>query len=658
VGFNSRDLDLGGITTAGTYEFRRIVTSGCTSAPSNVVTLNINLAIVAGAVTFTAGTGCGSFDPVASTSTAATGGTGAITYSWEYSTDAGTTWSPVTTTDPAVTAVVDAATINLGPISTPGVHRFRRVATAGFCTVPTAMAAAAITVLPVIATNTITAPATVNFCPTPTNPNPDAIVGSDPTGGTGAYTYQWQYQRTVGAPTVLVWTNVSATVPPSGNSSPTGRDFDLGTQTIPGTYLFRRLVTSGACANDPSNEVTLTITLPFTNNTLAAPATVDFCTSGDPAAIANSGVLSGGDGSYTYQWQVDTNNVDVWHDIPGETAQTYDPPLLSLVAGAQTVYRFRRLTSSQHCSDIATAPVTFTVRAPITENTISPSGPTQLCGAVNTGTINGSTPTGGTGVYNYQWQVSTDGVTFTNVGAVTATASLATQASPALPASGTISRWYRRLARSNATGVPCDFVPSDTVRFDWNPVVGTNTMTAVTQTLCTGTQPAVLNANTPTGGDGTYSFVWQVDTNNVNVWHAIPGSDVEDYQPPVLTHLSGVGGTTTIYRYRRLMTSGFCTTPSVSAVFATYTVQPDIFNNTAKPPSATVFCATGQPEAILGSVPVGGTPAAPTYQWIQRYNGGAWAAAPGTNNLQHCTPPFLSVSGLYEYARRVTSVGT
>ncbi|MBX3101961.1 MAG: T9SS type A sorting domain-containing protein [Bacteroidetes bacterium] len=647
TGFAARDLDLGTITTAGTYEFRRIVTSGC-SHTSNVISLNITLVLNPGAVTFTALTGCGSANPAVSGSTAASGGTGAITYSWEYSTDGGTTWDSVTATVPATTANVTAATIDLGDISTPGTYRFRRIAYAGNCVAATAMAANAITVLPVIADNTITAPAVVDFCPTPSNPNPDVIIGSVPSGGTGAYTYQWQYQRTVGAPTVLTWTNVTATVPPSGNTGFTAQDLDLGTLTIPGTYLFRRLVTSGACTNAPSdNEVALTITLPLTNNTLAAPAAVDFCQSGDPAVINNSGVLGGGTGSYTYQWQVDTNNVDVWHDIPLATGQTYDPPLLTLVGGAQTLYRFRRLTSSQHCVDLATAPVSITVRAPVENNILTTTGQ-DFCGTTATGAVNAAVPTGGTGVYGYQWQVSTDGVTFTNI-AQTAQ-NMASQAAPALPGTGTITRWYRRLVRSNATGVPCDFVPSDTIVFTWNPVFATNTVPNTNTTICSGAQPAIINASTPTGGNGTYTYRWQVDTNGVNVWHDIPGSNVEDYQPGVLVYVGA--GATASYRFRRYVSSGNCG-DALAGNITTFTVQPALANNTVTPPSALEFCATGQPESILGTVPTGGT-GGPTYTWLQRFNGGAWAAATGTNNGQNYTPPLLTVPGTYEYTRRVT----
>jgi hypothetical protein len=43
---------------------------------------------------------------------------------------------------------------------------------------------------------------------------------------------------------------------------------------------------------------------------------------------------SGGDGSYTYQWQVSTDKIN-WSDTPGATSSTYTPGALS----ATTYYR-------------------------------------------------------------------------------------------------------------------------------------------------------------------------------------------------------------------------------------------------------------------------------------------------------------------------------
>lgn len=60
------------------------------------------------------------------------------------------------------------------------------------------------------------------------------------------------------------------------------------------------------------------------------------------------------------------------------------------------------------------------------------------------------------------------------------------------------------------------------------------------QSVCTNTQPAIINGQPATGGDGTPAYQWQQSADSL-VWVDIPGANGLDYTPPVLTD-------TTFYR--------------------------------------------------------------------------------------------------------------
>jgi len=63
------------------------------------------------------------------------------------------------------------------------------------------------------------------------------------------------------------------------------------------------------------------------------------------------------------------------------------------------------------------------------------------------------------------------------------------------------------------------------------------------QVICYNSAPAAINATTPTGGDGTYTYQWQVSSDNVT-FSNIPGAIALSYSPAALTQ-------TTYYRQGR-----------------------------------------------------------------------------------------------------------
>ncbi|WP_316812794.1 PKD domain-containing protein [Pedobacter heparinus] len=137
-----------------------------------------------------------------------------------------------------------------------------------------------------------------------------------PTGGGGTYAYQWESQVNGGA-----W------LPQLSDGDEETLTITLNTE---GTVNFRRIVTSGGCI-DTSNVYPITVRPAITGNSITADQTI--CNDSTPVALTGP-VPTGGDGSFTYQWQSSPDNA-TWTNIPATNTPGYQPPALT----AATFYR-------------------------------------------------------------------------------------------------------------------------------------------------------------------------------------------------------------------------------------------------------------------------------------------------------------------------------
>ncbi|MCK7554401.1 hypothetical protein MKQ70_05030 [Chitinophaga sedimenti] len=127
-----------------------------------------------------------------------------------------------------------------------------------------------------------------------------------------------------------------------------------------------------------------------------------------------------------------------------------------------------------------------------------------FCASGDPAIINGSTPTGGTGSYVYQWQSAADNVTFTNISGATA----ASYDPPVI----TATTYYRRQVTSGGCSTP---LSSNVITATVQSAIGNNTVTAPATTLFCGSGNAeIINGTTPTGGNGSYIYQWQSSTDN------------------------------------------------------------------------------------------------------------------------------------------------
>ena len=225
----SASMTVAGITAAGTYYYRCIVSNTCGNATSNSATLTVNPAPLAVTVTATY------TDCTSATLSASNGGPDTIYYQ-------GTTSGGTSIATPSTSQVISAS----------GTYYFR--AHSAGCWGPEGSAAV-----------TILTPASINV-----NPTDQAYCS----GGTanfsvvasGTPTYQWQYWDGGS------WVSVANGTPAGAiYSNATTATMTVAGITAAGTYTYRCYV-SNACSNATSNSATLTVS--STAPTISGTATV------------------------------------------------------------------------------------------------------------------------------------------------------------------------------------------------------------------------------------------------------------------------------------------------------------------------------------------------------------------------------------------------
>ena len=185
---------------------------------------------------------------------------------------------------------------------------------------------------------------------------------------------------------------------------------------------------SFGCVSDTS-KVTVVVNPAIGNNTIGVDQTL--CSSGASAdTLRNAAAISGGTGTYIYQWQQSTDGV-TWTDITGATAADYFPGAIN------GVVRFRRNVTSGLCTSTSNV-VTVNIVQGFTDFDITGTQP--LCEGATPNQLNGQTAQGG-GTITYQWQSSTDSTTWTDIAGATN--------EDYQPAALTATRYFRRQVKNS-----------------------------------------------------------------------------------------------------------------------------------------------------------------------------------------------------------------
>ncbi|MDD3738359.1 MAG: hypothetical protein PHP31_03600 [Lentimicrobiaceae bacterium] len=406
-------------------------------------------------------------------------------------------------------------------------------------------------------------------------------------GGTGTFTYQWKVETEPG-----VWGNATG-------ASATNATYT--TPTLTETTKYKVVVTSGGCTKE-SNEVTITVTPAITIPTIADQT---ICTGSSTTITA---APTGGNGSYTYQWMVETGP-GVWGNATGPSATnaTYTTPTLTETT------KYKVVVTSGGCTKESNE-VTITVTPAISIPTIADQ---TICTGSST-TITAA-PTGGSGSYTYQWMVY-DNETSSWGNAPGASATTNEYTTPAL----TANTKYKVVVTSGGCTKE-----SNEVTITVTPAITIPTI--ANQTICPGTSTTITAAPTGGNGPGTYSYQWKVETGP-GVWGDAPGASATSatYTTPELTSET---------KYKVVVTSGGCTKESNEVTIGVYTavIVQNIDNQTICSGNSTILTAT------LSS----GT--ASSYQWKEKV-GGSWQNATGGSGATTAsyTTPTLAENMIYK----------
>jgi len=363
---------------------------------------------------------------------------------------------------------------------------------------------------------------------------------------------------------------------PSNYSWSTTRGIVDDYNTTSASVIFTTTGTGVVVVRDQNNmvvaslSVTVSSSAPLVGGTISNTSqTINYNTA--PATISAS-VATGGScsGSYSYQWQLSTDNVN-FYDQPGATGQNYSPSALYV-----TTY-YRRKVTCNSTQNYTSNTATVNVYPQVQGGTVSPATQSINYNTASS-TLSFSGVSGGNGSYTYQWQVSTDNVNFTDVSGATGTSYA--------PGTLTAIRYYRVAATSNGA---IGYSSAGTVSV--YPQLQPGSVNPSSQTINYNTAPSTLNANGVSGGNSTYSYQWQESTDNANFTN-ISGATTSSYSPTAIT--------ATKY-YRVSVTSNGFTAYGVSGVVNVYpAVQPgsvnlgsQYINYNSSPSTLTVTGASG-----------------------------------------------------------------
>jgi PKD repeat protein len=301
------------------------------------------------------------------------------------------------------------------------------------------------------------------------------LTGTVPTGGSGTanFTYQWQY---------FDGTTWSAATAGSG-----GTTLAYTTGVLSATTRFRLRQTDTYCAPGQvryTNEVTITV-----NNLNAGTISADLTICENQATALSGTVPTIADGTISYQWQSSPDGI-VFTDISLATAQNYTTGLLISDTW------FRRVATST-LNSVPCSSTSNTVKVTVNNlkaGTISANS--TICES-QSAALTGTVPTIADGIVSYQWQSSSDGITFADI----TLATLQNYSTIPLVADS----WFRRIATSSLNAVLCSSI-SNSVKVTVNNLNAG--MISSDITICEN-QTAALTGTVPGLSDGTISYQWQ-----------------------------------------------------------------------------------------------------------------------------------------------------
>lgn len=411
--------------------------------------------------------------------------------------------------------------------------------------------------------------------------------------GTGCYTYQWQ----VKTPSTGSWGDITGATSLSYNPG----------QYQPITTSYYRLVVSAPNATTGFSTVD---TIDVQNSVISGPtdvwtgATVSYSyTSGHFHYYwSNNASLTGtsAGGNYQIQW---TN--------PG----TYNITLLDTAS-------FSPLVINSYTLEVYVHTVPINPGHFLTDIQDVESGSSLTLSTYPYGATGGSC----TGNFTYQWQSSTDNISFSNISSATSTSVTVTP---------TQKTYYRRRVLCGINYY------TDTLEVTLHDYFNPGTITlGSTDSTAWNTAPAKITGSTPAGGiSSDYTYQWYYSTDGSNFLPVEKDGQGIDYQPGILT--------VTTYYIRAASNGGITRNSNTVTVL----VKIIVFDPGTLTPSMKVTNTTTS-TTLSGTAATGGTSATYSYQWQQSYDETNWVNCSSGTSQNYTTG---NLSRTTYYRRLVTN---
>ena len=436
---------------------------------------------------------CDAEDVVFFISTENLGG-GILSYQWQRSQDGGTTWVDLVNSGPDAFNGVVTPVLQQGEIDTSNDgDLFRVLVSTGECTTITSGVAELRVEGPLEFTRQ---PDDITVC----SGGDTIMVVAFMNPGTGAINAQWEH-----SPNGIVWSDV-----------PDNAVFDdVTNDTLVindvagfGDYWFRVRINTSTCPNEFSEPARLSVEGPLN---ATDPMPITDCS--DNSVIFTTSVTNPGDGIVNFQWEINrgsgwidlvTNADSFFNGVRTDTLSVSDINADTL-NGAE--FRVRMWTET--CPAIWTGSATLTIEGPI-EFTDMPND-TIVCSG-EPAFFEVQTDNGTGGVINYQWQVSTDGVNWTDL---TDTSPYTGTTTPRLDISD-VAGLYNRRYRVGISTNTCEVKYSDNARLTVEGPIVINTQPD--SVIACRNEAYFFEADVENQGSGMLAFQWEVQDVGSGAW--------------------------------------------------------------------------------------------------------------------------------------------
>lgn len=233
--------------------------------------------------------------------------------------------------------------------------------------------------------------------------------------------------------------------------------------------------------------------------------------------------LTGGDGTYTYTWQIDEGSG--WTEINDENSPDLDYDSTLTVNPT----KFRRIVKSAGCESVSNE-LSFTVRSAITNNSIQPTVQ-HICSGETPGTLMGSDPAGGGGTFEYLWEQSTDCSDPESWGPANGEPNNKTFSPPEL----FVTICYRRIVYS-VEGL-CEDI-SEIVTVNVYGDIENDSIYHPDPVICEGEPAGTIYGSDPSqsGHNSSWQYTWQEAVAPNWNWIDVPDVNTKDYLLPQLNH--------------------------------------------------------------------------------------------------------------------------